>query len=240
MINFTEYILEAITLTSQYHSELNPNLWDDSTLKLEVKEHLLKISLAWAKFANIKEKSIIDIILVGGNANYNYTKYSDIDVHLILDKNEYGDEIEVFNDYFKDKQKIWNVLHNIKMYDHSVELYALLEGSSSPTDQGVYSILKNKWIQKPKHEKLLPDSIDIQRKVEEYAHNIDHNISSNSSIEHILGIKKKLKNMRQAGLKHAGEFSIENIVFKELRNLGYLEKINNYVNRKEDKELSLT
>jgi len=45
--------------------------------------------------------------------------------------------------------------------------------------------------------------------------------------------------MRTAGLKRAGEFSTENLVFKELRNQGYLDKMVNYMTSRQDKELSL-
>jgi hypothetical protein len=45
--------------------------------------------------------------------------------------------------------------------------------------------------------------------------------------------------MRSAGLKKSGEFSVENLVFKELRNLGYFDKINDYVKQKQDERLSL-
>jgi hypothetical protein len=45
--------------------------------------------------------------------------------------------------------------------------------------------------------------------------------------------------MRSAGLKKSGEFSVENLVFKELRNLGYLDKINDYIKSSQDQRLSL-
>ena len=45
--------------------------------------------------------------------------------------------------------------------------------------------------------------------------------------------------MRIAGLKQSGEFSIENIVFKELRNLGYIDHINDHITSNQDKDLSL-
>jgi hypothetical protein len=45
--------------------------------------------------------------------------------------------------------------------------------------------------------------------------------------------------MRFAGLKKAGEFSVENLVFKELRNRGYLDKVNDYILSTQDENLSL-
>ena len=72
-----EYLDEAASLTLQYHNELNPNLWENNKLKDEVKEKLLQIADVWTKFAKIPSEAVEDVLVVGGNANYNYTPYSD-------------------------------------------------------------------------------------------------------------------------------------------------------------------
>ena len=43
------------------------------------------IAEKWAKFSKIPPKAVEDVVLTGGNANYNYTSQSDLDLHLILD-----------------------------------------------------------------------------------------------------------------------------------------------------------
>ena len=45
--------------------------------------------------------------------------------------------------------------------------------------------------------------------------------------------------MRKAAIQKAGEYAPENLVFKELRNRGYLEKVSNYLRDLGDKELSV-
>jgi len=45
--------------------------------------------------------------------------------------------------------------------------------------------------------------------------------------------------MRRAGLESAGEWSVENIVFKILRNLGLIDQITEKIRELEDQELSL-
>ena len=45
--------------------------------------------------------------------------------------------------------------------------------------------------------------------------------------------------MRQAGLERAGEWSVENLVFKILRNLGLIDEITDKIRELEDQELSL-
>jgi hypothetical protein len=45
--------------------------------------------------------------------------------------------------------------------------------------------------------------------------------------------------MRKAGLERAGEWSVENLVFKILRNLGLIDQIAEKIRELEDQELSL-
>ena len=45
--------------------------------------------------------------------------------------------------------------------------------------------------------------------------------------------------MRSAAIQKGGEYSIENLAFKELRNLGYLDKFSDYIINVQDKSLSL-
>jgi hypothetical protein len=52
-------------------------------------------------------------------------------------------------------------------------------------------------------------------------------------------MKKKLADMRSAGISKHGEFSFENLVFKELRNRGVLDKMNKYEKTLKDRSLSL-
>jgi hypothetical protein len=52
-------------------------------------------------------------------------------------------------------------------------------------------------------------------------------------------VKEKIAKMRKAGLERAGEWSVENLVFKILRNLGLIEQITEKIRELEDQELSL-
>ena len=80
-----------LKLTLRYNTQLNSKFWVGESMKPEVREGLLRIAEEWAEFANIPSLAIIDVVLVGGNANYNYTKYSDLDLHLIVSKEDIAD-----------------------------------------------------------------------------------------------------------------------------------------------------
>ena len=82
-----KHLLRELKTTLQSHETLNPKLFNDKKkLDPEVWQTLNKIGKEWASFANIPAAAIKDVIVVGGNANYNYTKHSDIDLHLVVDK----------------------------------------------------------------------------------------------------------------------------------------------------------
>ena len=95
---------QSLRLTLRYHNKLNIKFWDDEYLRPEVREKLLQIGYKWADFAKIPNEAIKDIILVGGNANYNYTRFSDLDLHLVVDKTQIADCPEILDDYLRDKK----------------------------------------------------------------------------------------------------------------------------------------
>ena len=69
-------------------------------------------------------------------------------------------------------------------------------------------------------------------------HRIDSAIASND-IKRLTKTAARIKQMRQAGLERAGEWSVENLVFKILRNLGLIDQITDKIRELEDQELSL-
>jgi hypothetical protein len=236
---FKEHLGEASQLTLQYHEQLNPDLWEDNKLKDVVRQKLLQIADVWSKFAKIPTDAIEDVIVVGGNANFNYTPYSDIDLHILIDKSKVADCPEILDDYLKDKKQLWANSHDIKIYNHDVEIYAQDMSEQTPVNQGSYSLTKDDWINEPRQEQVNLEDPEISIKVSDFIQKIENMISSNANDDSFDKLKKKFKTMRSAGLKKSGEFSVENLVFKELRNLGYLDKMNSYITSKQDEKLSL-
>lgn len=241
MKSLQQYLFEAKT-TLQYHKDLNPKFWKKNKLVPVVRDRLLEIGKFWAEYANIPAKAIKDILLTGGNANYNYTQYSDLDVHILVDKKKIADcDVEIMDDYLKDKKQLWGLTHDIKIYDTPVELYAQGLTEKASPNQGVYSLIKDKWIKEPVREKVDFDDPLIQSKVRSWIRKIDNFISDRvDNITLIKQFKEKIRNMRSAGVQKGGEFSLENLVFKELRNQGYIDKLINYSLKVEDETFSLS
>lgn len=188
-----------------------------------------------------------DITLTGSLANYTWSNYSDVDLHIIMDFEEIGDNHEItqkiFKEFFDAKKNLWNEHHDVKVKNHDVEIY-VQDSNEEHTSSGVYSILNKKWIVVP--EKVSPkiDEKLILSKGEEYAKKIDdlHNktMKGLDVVSQIDNLKDKIKKFRKSGLEKGGEFSYENLTFKLLRRNGSIEKLLNLKNTHIDKKLSIT
>jgi hypothetical protein len=224
-----------------YHKQLNQKLFDGEVLRPDVKEVLMKNAQTWIKFARIPENSISDIIFTGGNAQFNYTKYSDIDIHIVIDKKmltAFSDS-DTIDDYLSDKKTLWATSRNIKIKGYTVEMYAQ-DINDHLVASGVYSLLHDDWVNKPVHGKydFKHDSALIT-KVKELKDTIDNMIENRYPYSEFDIMKEKLRNMRKDALSSGDEFSFGNLVFKSLRNDGILDKMNAYLKSLKDKELSL-
>ncbi len=237
---FKIFITERTKLTSEFHSELNPKFWKNNQLNSEARDHMLKIAEEWREYCEIPKSAVDDIYFTGGNANYNYTKYSDVDIHLVLDMNKINKDHDLLKDYYIDKKDLWLQNHDINIYGYPVELAAQNKEDLFKKGQGIYSLKKDKWIQEPKIEELRKYTKDqIRHKVIFYKYLINKVLKGETDLEKIKSLREKIKNMRKAGLEKGGEFSFENIVYKELRNIGLIQKLKDYKYKIMDKSLSL-
>jgi hypothetical protein len=228
--------------TLEYHGELNPKLWQDNKLNPEVRGKLIQIADTWMKFAKIDKSSVYDIIITGGNVNYNYTPLSDIDLHLVISRDSMNPDRNFVDEYLQDKKILWTLTHpDISIYGYPVELYAQDVQETPHKDQGVYSIMNDAWIQEPQRLGLEFSGDDhLENKVQFYKDMIDNLISNNADDDAIDAVKKKIKNMRGDSIGKDGEFAFGNLVFKDLRNSGYLDKMDDYEKSRRDKALSLS
>lgn len=226
----------------QTHDALCPLIWDESEiLKPEVRKILLMNAKRFIEFCDAENLKYSDVILTGSMANYNYNENSDLDVHVILDFNQISENKEFVGDFFKMKKQIWADKLPIQVKGHDVEMY--FQDSAEPHhSSGTYSLIKNDWIKKPTKKIINIDSADVQLKAADLMNSID-DLENNKSKQNFLNkheaLKNKLKKYRQTGLDRAGEYSTENLVFKILRNSGYLQKMVEIKNDYLTQELSL-
>ena len=229
--------------------KLNPEIWliskKESKMKPEIRERLLDIANQFVEFLDVPV-FVDDIIMTGSLANYNWSNYSDVDLHIIVDFTQFPEEqIELFQKLFTLKKILFNTNHNLTIKNFEVELYAQ-DVKEIHTSSGVYSVLFDEWITKPEKINVKIDNKVLMNKVKSWTEKIDEVIEDaeegndlEKSKDIIDKLKKKLKDYRGEGLSGDGEFSYENLVFKFLRRNGYIEKLYNFEDELIDKSLSL-
>ena len=224
--------LEQLT---KFHDKLNPDLWQNNRLKPEVRLALFKIAREFIKFINVDDIKLVDITISGSNASFNYTTVSDIDLHLIADVNG-PCEVNI-KEMFLAKKSAFNDQHDISIFGHSVEVY-VQNSDEKHISNGIYSVYNDNWVKFPKKITAQPDISNIEDKFE-YLHNeIDQAVDSGDR-DTIERLKKKIKTMRQSGLDRDGEYGVDNLAFKLLRNEGDIKKLYNAGTQATDNELSL-
>lgn len=221
MLTLSQYLQEKINLTLKYHDKLNPKIWKKDQLDAKVVDLLLDKAYDFAKFSNVDKSRIKDIVITGGNVNYNYTKFSDIDVHLMCDVTGLDSDI-----LFKKKKEYSKIISDIKIAGYPLEFFIADNKEHYPKGQGVYSIMNNRWLIVPKHLDRV-EALNDPKVKDKIEHAIKYSrwLIKNGTIEEIEEYREKLHNGRSAGLHDAGEFSVENILYKELRNRQILDKL---------------
>jgi predicted nucleotidyltransferase len=218
MIKLTE-ILKEYTL----NTTLNPNVWINGRIKPKLLNALLKIAQKFYKDLDITAP-LKDIILTGSSANYNWTKYSDIDLHLLIDFSNLTDP-DISKKYFDSKKNEFNEKYNLKYKNQPIEVY--VQDINEPhAALGIYSLLNQSWIKEPKREDIDILDSEIDKKAQPLMDKIDDLVNDKSTTTNdIKDLKSKIKQFRQTGLTNNGEYSLENLAFKKLRYNGYLEKL---------------
>ena len=217
------------------HDELNQQLFDNDILRKDVHQRLLEIVDLFVR--KIKEDNIpinvIDYWLLGSNAAYNYGLKSDIDIHIIVNLEDLGVDpyiLQVLYDYIKSD---FNKKYDIQVKGHEVELY-LEDVRSGAVTNGIYSLKQNRWIKFPTRTEYM--RFDVTE-TDEYKDWYERYLNlKDDEIEQFIN---DLYLMRKESLATDGEWSTSNLVFKEFRNLGYLDSLKDRKYKYKSKELTL-
>jgi predicted nucleotidyltransferase len=234
ILNFPAWISENEERTDFYKNELNPSFWKEGSFDPEVRKKLLKIASDFYEALKIPAP-IKDIQLTGSLANYNWTDKSDLDVHVLIEFSDIDENTDLVKKALDGARFMWNLRHKVKIKGYEVELY--IQDINEPhTASGLFSLQNNEWIRVPKYNPPEIDYKDVDKKFQGYVSEIHEmenllatsnfsSVSPEEIYQHSVKLKKKILEMRKEGLSKSGEFSVENLTFKKLRNEGYIEKI---------------
>lgn len=236
--------------------KLNPKFWKDGILDSRIRMKLLDIADDFIEFLGIDWAKPEDITMTGSLANFNWDeKYSDIDLHIIMDYSDVDERTDFVSNYFYSQKKLWNDEHsNINILGFPVEVF-VQDVNERHDSSGVYSLEKNKWIIEPEREKLASSKVNksfIKDKVSEYMNAIDkleYLFNKTKDDEYKLRrvmeksdkLFDKIKAERKLGFEKCDgrEINNYNIIFKSLRRNGYIEKLVNIKSMAYDKLKSL-
>ena len=212
---------------------LNPEVWDDFKIKQSIREKLLEISNEFLD-SLYGDFTVYDIILTGSLSSFNWSEYSDFDIHVIIDYSDINDDVELVSNYLNLFGKRFNRDYDITLYDYEVELYVEdKNGQSRDHINGIFSILKDSWVKRPSPitdhdvdtELVEKKSIDMMEQIDELESKFDQ-LEDSDRKDEVDRIWDKIKKSRRDGISSPdGEFAIGNLVFKYLRRNEYIGKV---------------
>jgi hypothetical protein len=151
----------------------------------------MEIARAFEEFIGI-DLNVIDYTITGSNANYTWTDYSDLDLHLIVA----GSVTDQARELFNAKKALWAEQHNITIKGLPVETY--VQGQDEPHHStGVYSIADNKWLTEPRKVKPKVDDAAVEAKKDSMLHDIESALLS-KDLNRLRTVKEKITKMRKA------------------------------------------
>lgn len=216
----------------KFHNQLNVKLWRSNRMRPEVRDKLMEIARVFYRFVAVDLK-VVDITLTGSNAAYTYTAHSDLDLHLIVQGTASDNQRELYDA----KKGLWNQQHNVLIRGLPVEVY--IQGQNDEHhSSGVYSIMRDQWIERPSNIEPTIDDVSVAQKVRYLSREIQGAIRDSDSTK-ADAAKTKLAKMRKEGLAETGEWSSENIAYKALRNQGLIDQLTAHITRLQDLALSL-
>ena len=237
---------EDIDLSSfKVKDQLNPKIFDKKQkIHPEIKTRLIMIADDFFDTLELPWVDVTDITLTGSLANYNWSKFSDVDLHILIDYNEVDDNESLVSEYLAAKKNIWNEKHDITIKGYDVELY-VQDMNEEHVSTGVDCIMWDDWLVKPERGTPKIDYKKVKQKASSIIDSYDSLMQSyyqgdyDKVIRRINTTRQKIKKMRQAGLDREGEYSYENITFKVLRRVGLLDKLSDLETMAYDKSLSM-
>ena len=224
-----EQISQQALRSFEVNDTLEPEVWEDNKIKPEVREALLKIVKDFLIDLPF-DLDVEDVTLTGSLANYNWSRYSDVDLHILVDFTKVDENQELVAQFFRNLQTNWNNTHDIYMSDYEVEIY--FQDTNEPhLSTGIYSIQNDEWLTEPKPVAASIDYANIEKKATDISDRITDiqrmldDGEEDKVLDSIDRLKAKIRNMRKTGLEGAGQFSVENLAFKVLRRSEELKRL---------------
>lgn len=215
------------------------DIWEaDGTLKLAVRDRLLEIADDFWDTIDIDWIEPDGVLLVGSICNYNWSVFSDIDLHLVVDFKEIHKNADFVQDYFNEKKKDWNNTHDkLEIMGFPVELY-VQDVNAQTESTAIYDLEEDEWVKEPNPDEFEPIGDKKERikviasKIMTKIDDMEEYFNLQTDLHKIEMLGEKVNDLldnimayRKKSLAKDGEMSEGNIVYKTLRRGEYLEKL---------------
>lgn len=252
-VSASELSLQSFDIQDNLH----PKMWikeKDNEYKLnsKVRLRLLDIADDFIEELSVSWIKPKDILFTGSLANYNWSRYSDIDIHILYDFKKIYKNTDFVDDYFKAKKEVWLKNHKqLKVYGYPIEISVEDSNEKNPSS-GRYSLEQNKWITEPTdfqdatlNTKYIKDySAKVMSEIDKLEKSIKKETDRHKIEVMATKVEKiftKLKNLRSEGLESKKkEMSSGNVIYKLVRRMKYIDKIWKLVNYAYDKVNTIT
>ena len=254
----------------EIQKDLNRDFWDKSAhdhLFTDIRITLLNIAQDFLKSLSLDEvldknkfvdpnNLVADVLFLGSLASYNYSSYSDVDLHLLVDLSILKltpDQDALLKSYFNLKKNDWNANHtHLTIKGHDVELY-VQDVRDENAANGIYSLVQDRWLKFPdkmpeqeiKEQPVKDKAMWYITRIDHLAEMLDRENLHSWDVQKIHDICEQIKDKVVKGRRSSlngdnkNELAVPNLVFKVLRRTGHMGKLNELIDKSYDLAKSL-
>lgn len=170
--------------------------------------------------------------------SYNYTKDSDLDIHLIANSDELKCPDDLYPLLYSAYRSIFNNNYDLTIKGIPAEIYVEMDKPTGKSN-GIYSIY-NGWLKHPVQEDIPElDTKAFDKLFNDWESRYFDIIENITDVDKIDDFIEDLYDLRKNSIAKDGEYGLGNLVFKEFRNLGYLDNLKELKRKEIEKDLSL-
>ena len=219
----------AVLETLQVSSQLYPPLWASEELLPEARKQLFRIAKWVVEDMAVPDAEMVDATISGSIANFNYSSFSDIDLHIFLniDTVENPTMVEA---YMGTYSSVWNRNHQIALLGLPVNIF-VKNARGEEFSAGIYSVQHNKWIRKPKpmsltvtREEVLAVALPMADTIRSALKKYDQN-PAGIPCASFSDLRSDLRIFRKNSLEKDGELGVGNLAYKVLRRAGLVNQL---------------
>ena len=173
------------------------------------------------------------VVMAGSLLGPNYDDVSDMDLHIGINFEAAGHEVDLLKNYYALYARQFNA-KDFTVRDRKLEIYfqAVGEPNDSP---GIYDLLGDHWAKPPDNVKVIIDD-EIKRAADTYLHQVE-TLAEEFASESPVGdaavaflqkpvlLFQSIRTMRKEGFAQQGQYGQANTLFKQLRRNNCLEKL---------------